>query len=162
MSEVAEILKVAHELIKDGDKAKVQVDKNNLGMAYAIPFGSEKTVVNDYSPWKKATLRQVFYDRDAIFGGTISEIWLYLEWKCSQSGQYIIEVFLDPVIKYETSVASSSMDVRFSQPVMFDKEYEAWEISFDAFVNLFSPEGRVNAKYSGTIRADGTGEFLII
>lgn len=65
MTGVVEILKAGHDIFDNGDVI-VTVDERNLGMAYAIPIGSEATVVETFGPWQSAEVRQVFFKQSLL------------------------------------------------------------------------------------------------
>jgi hypothetical protein len=158
MSEVADILKAAHEIFNDGDVA-VTVDSRGLGMAYAIPAGQEGTVVDTYAPWYDAEIKQVFYKESSIFGEVLAEIQLILTWRYSQAQQYIIEAYLTKNVISIDPTVSVAIRVRFDNPRLYDTILEAYEIPFFIAIDYDPIGSNSTTNYRGIIRADGTGTF---
>lgn len=73
----------------------ITVDNRGLGMAYAVPKGTEDSVVDDYGPWQNADVKQVFYQQSSIMYSLLAEIQLIISWRYNASQQYIIEAILD-------------------------------------------------------------------
>lgn len=158
MSEVADILKAVHEIFNDGGVA-ITVDSRGLGMAYAIPDGQEKTVVDSYAPWYDAEMRQVFYKDSSVFQSVLAEIQLILTWRYSQAQQYIIEAYLTKNVISIDPTAEIAIRVRFDNPRPYDTVLEAYEIPFFITVD-FDPVGsNSTTNYRGVMRANGTGTF---
>lgn len=158
MGEVADILKAAHDIFDNGDVA-MTVDERGLGMAYAIPRGTESTVVDAYGPWYEAEVRQVFYKDSAIVRSVLAEIQLIVSWRYSQNKRYIIEGYLTKNVISVDPTAGVKIKVRFDNPRQYDTELEAYEITFVVEVD-FRPWGSASTTiYRGTMRADGTGTF---
>jgi hypothetical protein len=155
--EVAEILKAVHDIFDDGN-VTVTVDERNLGMAYAIPRGSEATVVETFSPWTRAEHPQVFF-RESALGAPMVEAQLIVSWRFSAARQYIIEAFVDCNVIHLDSTASLQIRVRFNNPSLFDTVLEAFEIPFQVEVTFKPLLGTEMHVMRGIIRADGTSEF---
>jgi hypothetical protein len=159
MGAAAELVKTAYEVFRSNEDVPISVEARKLGMAYAIPHGTEDTVVNDYGPWHGVELRQVFYEQSSLVGSVLAEIQLIMAWRFSEARQYIIEAYLDKKVLSLDPTVSVSMDVRFSQPNSYDSGLEAYEIPFVVNVD-FRPIGdRKTVRYTGVLRADGTGTF---
>lgn len=158
MSEVAEILKVVHDVF-DGGELTVSVDERNLGMAYAIPRGLETTVIDTYGPWHDADVKQVFYRDSSIVRSVLAEIQMIISWRYSEASQYIVEAyFKNNVIALDPTV-TMKIKIRFDQPRLCDRDLEAYEIPFNVEVD-YRPIGTHSVTlYRGVIRADGTGAF---
>jgi hypothetical protein len=158
MSEIADILKAAHEIFNDGD-VTVSVDSRNLGMAYAIPRGLEDTVVESYGPWYDTEMKQVFYKESSIVRSVLAEIQLILTWRYSNSQQYIIEAYLTKNVITIDPTASVSIRVRFDSPRPYGDTLEAYQIPFVVEVNFDPVGGNTTTIYRGVMRTDGTGTF---
>lgn len=160
MSEVAEIVKTVHDIIKVNEDVPVVVEAASLGMAYAIPKGTEASVVENFGPWERAELKQVFFRQSSVFGSVLAEIQMIMSWRYSSAKQYIIEAFLDKNIIAIDPTASVSISVRFNQPTLrADDVLESYEIPFQVSVD-YRPIGTNSVTiFQGVIRADGTGDF---
>jgi hypothetical protein len=160
MSEVAEIVKTVHDIIKVNEDIPVVVENSKLGMAYAIPKGTEDTVIETYSPWQRAEVKQVFFRQSSFLGSVLAEIQLIMSWNYSGAKQYIVEAYLDRNVISIDPTASVSISVRFDQPrPMTQDPLEAYEIPFQVTVD-FRPVGDNSITiFHGIIRADGTGHF---
>jgi hypothetical protein len=159
MGEVAEILKTAYEVFRANEDVPINVDSQNLGMAYAIPKGTEGTVVDSYGPWTDREIRQVFYRQSSIVGSVLAEIQLIMSWRVSSANQYIIEANLDKKVISLDPTVSVSINVHFNQPNPIANPLEAYEIPFNVSVD-FRPVGpNETAILKGVIRADGTASF---
>lgn len=159
MGEVADILKATHDIL-DGGEATVTVDARGLGMAYAIPRGSESTVVDTYGPWYEAEMRQVFYKESSIVGSVMAEIQMVMSWRYSQAKQYIIDTsFINNVISLDPTVTIKTK-VHFDNPQLYDFDLEAYKIPFRVEVTFDPTFGSTETGiYRGEIRADGGGSF---
>ena len=157
MPDVAEIIKAVHDIFDNGD-VTISVDARNLGMAYAIPAGLETTVVETYSPWTRAELRQVFY-RQGDLGATMAEIQLIMSWRYSQAQQYIIEAYLDKNVISIDPTVGVKIQVRFNNPSLYNTDLEAYEIPFQVTIDFKPLLGSESVVFHGLIRADGGGEF---
>lgn len=158
MGEVADILKASHEIFAGGD-VTVTVDKRQLGMAYAIPKGSESTIIDTYGPWQSAEMKQVFYKDSAIVQSVLAEIQLIMSWRYSAAQQYIIEAYLTSNVISIDPAADVKIKVRFDNPQLYDYNIEAYEIPFQIEVNFDPVGGNSTTLYRGVTRADGTGTF---
>lgn len=159
MSDIAEIMKTAHDIF-DGSPLTVEVDERGLGMAYAIPKGSEESVIDIYGPWHDAEIRQVFYKESSLLGAVLAEIQMILSWRYSAAQQYIIEAYLTPRVLSMDPTTSVKINVRFDNPQNYDFNLEAYEIPFHVHVS-YDPIGEDSSTlYRGAIRADGTGSFV--
>jgi hypothetical protein len=158
MGDVADIIKAAHEIFDNGD-VPITVDERSLGMAYAIPNGTERTVVDAYSPWHEAEMRQVFYRESSVFGEPLAEIQLIMTWKYSEAQQYIIEAYLMKKLLTLDPTVNVKIGVRFDNPQLYDQELEAYEIPFTVTVDYHAVGATNTGIYRGKIRADGTGSF---
>ncbi len=160
MSEIAEIVKTVHDIIKVNEDVPVIVEESRLGMAYAIPKGMEGTAVESLGPWERAEVKQVFFRQSSFLGSVLAEIQLIMSWRFNASKQYIIEAFLDKNIFSIDPTASVSISVRFNQPTLRpDDPLESYEIPFQVSVD-FRPIGENSITiFHGVIRADGTGDF---
>lgn len=156
MGDLADILKATHEIFK-GSTA-LSVSSNGLGMSYAIPKGSEDTVVDTFGPWKKAELRQVFY-RETLLGGVAAEIQFIMSWKYSAAEQYIFGVEVIPKKLGLDPTVDLDIKVQFHHPELYDFNLEAYEIPFTITVEYNPIGGGETVLYRGTVRANGTGEF---
>jgi hypothetical protein len=160
MSEVADIVKTVHEIIKVNEDIPVVVENSKLGMAYAIPKGTEDSVIETYGPWQAAEVKQVFFRQSSLFGSVLAEIQMIMSWRYSAARQYIVEANLDKNVISIDPTASVSLSVRFSQPTQMPQEpLEAYEIPFQVTVD-FRPVGDNSITiFHGIIRSDGTGDF---
>ncbi|MEV7558947.1 hypothetical protein [Streptomyces sp. NPDC089795] len=156
MGDLADIIKETHEIFK-GSTA-LTVSSSGLGMAYAIPQGSEDTVVDTFGPWKKAEQRQVFF-RETLLGAVAAEIQFILSWKCSAAEQYIFGVEIIPKKLSLDPTVDLDIQVKFHHPEPYDFELEAYEIPFTITVEYNPIGGDETVIYRGTVRANGTGEF---
>ncbi len=162
MSEVADIVKTAYEIFKDNQNVEIKVANPSLGMAYAIPKGSESTVFDDYGPWLSAEMKNVFYRQSAL-GAVMAEIQLILSWKYSQAKQYIVEVYLDKnIIGSLDTTHHTSIDVRFEHPQQIGNDIDEYKIPFLITVNFGNFLGAEDEIYKGEMRADGTGTFELV
>lgn len=163
MSEVAEIVKTVYEIVKVNEDIPITVENPKLGMAYAIPKGTEGTVVDDYAPWQSTDVKQVFYKQSSIVYSVLAEIQLIMSWRCSSSQQYIIEAYLDKNVISIDPTVSISISVRFNQPnLVSNGGLEAYEIPFQVSVD-FRPIGDNSVTiFKGVMRADGSGEFVSV
>ncbi|MFE7940533.1 hypothetical protein ACFU46_24650 [Streptomyces griseoincarnatus] len=158
MGDVADIIKAVHEIFDNGD-VPIALDARSLGMAYAIPRGMESTVVDTYSPWHQAEMKQVFYRESSIFGAPLAEVQLIMTWKYSEARQYIIEAYLmKRVLALDPSV-SLKIGVRFDNPQLYDHALEAYQIPFTVTVDYHAIGATNTGLYRGIIRADGVGSF---
>lgn len=158
MSDVADIIKTTHEILHAGQDVPIVVDARNLGMAYAIPRGSDSTVAGDYSPWSPSEISGSFSRQSAVTGLDIVRIKLILSWRYSQAQQYIIDAFLDKEWVHRDPGADVSITVRFSQPTLYDVVLEAYQIPYIIDVYYAAPVGEANSsRYEGYIQADGEG-----
>ena len=158
MSEIAALAQTLYKVFDGQAGVPVHVAEPMLGMAYAIPAGTEQTAAQDYAPWTPAEVKQVFY-RETALGAVSAEVQMILRWRWSASGQYIINaafavnaIYLDPSVNV-------SIDVSFDTPTPYNTEWEAFEIPFHVSI-LFDPLlGSSTTALDGVIRADGTGAF---
>ena len=158
MGDTADILKATHDIFNGGD-VTVTLDERGLGMAYAIPRGTEDTVIESYGPWHAAELTQVFYKDSSIFQSILAEIQLIMSWRYSDAEQYIVEAYLTSNVISLDPTANVKIQVRFDNPQLYDFALEAYEIPFQIEV-YFDPVGSDSTTiYQGIIRADGTGTF---
>ncbi|MFB7620593.1 hypothetical protein [Kitasatospora sp. NPDC056181] len=155
---MADIIKAAHDIFNNGD-VPVTVDARGLGMAYAIPSGSDGTVVDTYAPWHSAEQKQVFFRQSSVLGEVLAEIQLLLTWKYSEAQQYIIEAFLAPNLLALDSTVNVKIGVRFDNPQLYDTQLEAYEIPITVTVDCSAIGAHNTEIFRGTIRADGNGSF---
>lgn len=156
MGEVADIIKSVHDIFDNRD-VPIEVDSRGLGMAYAVPAGLESTVVDTYAPWYQAEVRQNFY-RETLLGFRLVDLNLILSWRYSEAQQYIVDVYLDKTIEKDPTVGLT-IKVRFETPQLYDTVLEAYEIPFVVMIHSSTIDGSADNRYSGTIRADGSGTF---
>lgn len=160
MGDIAEIVKVAHEVLAGNADVPLAEETTRLGMAYAIPAGTQDTVIDGYAPWHNAVVRQVFY-RETMLGAVSAEIQMIMSWRYSESRQYIISAYLDKQIKSIDPTVSISLRVRFDQPIPYDAEYEAYEIPFHVTLDYDPLGSNESVLFSGSVRADGEGTFAL-
>lgn len=160
MGDVAEIIKTTYEIFSGGEDMPIVVEHPSLGMAYAIPPGTETTVAENYGPWHDVEMKQVFYEESSLLGSVLAEIQLILTWRYSEAQQYIIGAYLDKKVLALDPTASASISVRFEQPTYLDAAWEAYEIPFTVTVVFDPVGGNTTALFRGMMRADGTGSFL--
>jgi len=160
MSIAETILETVFKLFDGGDVA-VTVDSRNLGMAYAIPSGQEQSVVEDFGPWTRCEMKQVFFRQGAL-GAPMAEVQFVLSWRVSAANQYIVEAFLDKNIITLDPTVGLALAIRFNQPELLDGDLESFKIPFQVEVT-FKPlkgiGGTETRLSQGEIRADGTGSF---
>lgn len=160
MSATETILNTVFKIF-DGGNVPIAVDSRNLGMAYAIPPGSEQSVVQDFGPWTPGELKQVFYRQGAL-GEALAEVQLVLTWRTSAAQQYIVEAFLDKNVINLDPTVRLSIAVRFNQPENIGGDLEAFQIPFQVEVTYktLAGFGATETRISrGVMRADATGEF---
>lgn len=156
MASAAGTLTAVYTIYKSGD-VTIKTDEPNLGMAYAVPRGTEQSVVDDYGPWQEAQLSEHLVADSSIFGTTLLDLELIVSWRFSQAHQYIIDANVSKIIRTLGPAADLTITARFSPPMLYDRDLEAYEIPFEIDI-LFSPIGTpCNALLSGFIRADGSG-----
>jgi hypothetical protein len=158
MGEVVEIIKTVHDILKVNEDVPITLDARGLGMAYAIPRGSE-TNVDTFGPWHSAEVKQVFYKQSSVVGSVLAEIQLIMSWRFSEAQQYIIDANLDKNVITIDPTVSVSISVRFNQPTMFDRDLEAYEIPFSVNVDYRPVGSNSISLFRGTIRASGQGSF---
>ncbi|SRR6266403_1252755 len=161
MADAVETILTTFFKIFDGGDVQFTVDSRNLGMAYAIPRGSEQSVVEDFGPWTECQEKQVFY-RQGLLGETLAEIQLVMSWRITPAKQYVVEVFLDKNIICLDPTVRLSIAVRFNQPEPTGDMLEAYVIPFQVEITYKSLQGLggTESKISrGVIRADGSGSF---
>ncbi len=158
MGDIAEIVKTLHEVLAGNANVPVTEEAKRLGMAYAIPAGTEDTIVDSYAPWHDAVIRQVFY-RETALGAVSAEIQMIMSWQYSEAQQYIVNAYLDKNVKAIDPTVSASMSVRFDQPRPYDTDLEAYEIPFTVTVEYDPIGSNESVLFKGTIRADGAGTF---
>lgn len=159
VSEVAGIIKTTYDVLTNSQDVPVQLDSNNLGMAYAVPKGLEATAAATYSPWTENSVDNTFHANSSVFGETLVDIWMTLSWKTHEAQQYIINANLDKQVNYIDPTTSVSIKVRFDQPTLYDVEWEAYEISYNIELTYDPVGGFSTVRYAGSLRADGTGTF---
>lgn len=159
MGELAELLKNSYEIFRGNEGVVVTQREGHLGMAYAIPRGTEDTVVDTYGPWDAAELKQVFYEQSFLVNSVLAEIQLIMSWKISQARQYIIEAYLEKRVISLDPTVSVSISVRFDQPQNYDGVLEAYRIPFVVEVDFRPVGSNKTVLFAGELRADGTGTF---
>jgi hypothetical protein len=160
MGDAAEIIKSVHELFKGSD-VPIQVDERRLGMAYAVPRGTEDTVVESYGPWHEAELTQTFGAESTPFGTTLVDMDVIVTWRYSDARQYIVDVYVDKRIRALAPTVDLAITARVSRPQLYDSNLEAYEIPFRIEIS-YRPLGTVtNAVLTGVVRADGSGMLRV-
>ena len=158
MGDIAEIVKTLHEVLAGNADVPVAEESKRLGMAYAIPAGTENTVIDSYAPWNDAIVRQVFY-RETALGAVSAEIQLLMSWQYSAAQQYIVNAYLDKNVISIDPTVSASISVRFDHPRPYNVEWEAYEIPFAVTVQYDPIGSNETVVFRGGIRADGSGSL---